>query len=242
MNQVVAAWTSLIVAADLLPQAAQAQESPGVDISGGIEVTTDYRFRGASRSDGEPVMQGGLDATLPVRDKMSLFAGASGLATESSRDYGAVQGQFHAGLEQDVGSFRLTLGGRGYVFLDVAGKDYYELFGSVATQYGPVSAKVGFAVAPDQRNYGDRRGLYVYSDVDTGIPNTPLTVGAHLGLEDNGFFRDKLDWSVSVSYVHSPFSLSLGYVDTNRFAPFIEYGKSTNGADAALVAKMGLTF
>lgn len=242
MDQIAATWASLIVAACLLPSPALAQESPGLDLSGNIEVATDYRFRGVSRSDGEPVVQVSLDATLPVRDKMSLFAGASGLATQSNRDYGAAQGQFYAGLEQDVGAFRLTLGGRGYVFPDGAGRDYYELFGSAATHYGPVSAKLGFAVAPDQRSYGDRRGLYVYSDVDAGIPNTPLTVEAHLGLEDNAFFRDKLDWSVSLSYVRSPFSLSLGYVDTNRFAPFIEHGKPMNGADAALVAKIGVSF
>lgn len=242
MDQIAAAWASLILAACLLPQAALAQESPGLDLSGNIEVATDYRFRGVSRSAGEPVAQVDLNATLPVRERMSLFAGASGLATGGNRDYGSAQGQFYAGLEQDVGAFRLTLGGRGYVFPDVAGKDYFEFFGSATTQYGPVSAKLGFAVAPNQRNYGDRRSLYVYSDVNAGIPNTPITVEAHLGLEDNALFRDKLDWSVSLSYVHSPFSLSLGYVDTNRFAPFIEPGKLKNGADAALVAKIGVSF
>lgn len=242
MDRIAAAWAGLIVAACLWPQAALAQTSPGLDLSGNIEVATDYRFRGVSRSDREPVAQVDLDATLPVRDRMSLFVGASGLVTGTNRDFGSAQGQFYAGLEQEVGAFRLTLGGRGYVFPDIAGKDYYELFGSATTQYGPVSAKLGFAVAPDQRNYGDKRGLYAYSDVDAGIPNTPLTVEAHLGLEDNALFANKLDWSVSLSYVHSPFSLSLGYVDTNRAAPFIEHGKLRNGADAALVAKLGISF
>lgn len=223
-------------------QSAWAQDGAAADISGNLEIATDYRFRGYSRSQEEPVAQGGLDVTLPVSDRTSVFTGGTGVLTKSNPEYGFFQAQIYAGLEQEVGAFRLTFGGRGYVFPDVSGTDYYELFGSGRTQFGPLSAKLGVAFAPDQQNYGGKPGIYVYSDLDAGIPGTPLTVETHLGWEDNAFFRDKLDWSLGVTYVKNPFSVGLDYVDTNRSAPFIDHGKIRNGADAALLLRLGAAF
>lgn len=226
----------------LLAQSAWAQDRSTPDVSGNVEIANDYRFRGFSRSQEEPVVQADLDVTLPVSDRTSLFSGGLGTLTKSNPNYGAIQAQVYAGVEQEVGAFRLTFGGRGYVFPDVSGKDYYELFGSGQTRFGPLSAKFGVAFAPDQQSNGGKRGIYVYSDVDAGIPGTPLTVGSHLGWEDNALFRDKLDWSLGVTYVRSPFSLGLDYVDTNHSAPFIGHGKVKNGADAALVVRLGAAF
>lgn len=226
----------------LLAQQAWAQDRATPDVSGNVEIASDYRFRGYSRSQEEPVVQADLDVTLPVGDRTSLFSGGNGTLTKSNPDYGSFQAQVYAGLEQEVGALRLSFGGRGYVFPDVSGKDYYEFFGSGQTQFGPLSAKLGVAFAPDQQGYGGKRGIYVYSDLDAGIPGTPLTVATHLGWEDNAFFRDKLDWRLGVTYVRSPFSLGLDYVDTNRSAPFIDHGKIKNGADAAMVVRLGVAF
>lgn len=225
-----------------LAQAAGAQERVTPDFSANVEIATDYRFRGYSRTQEEPAVQADLDAAYPLSGGTSLFLGGIGSITKSNPDYGSFQAQVYGGLEEDVGMFRLSFGGRGYVFPDVSTKDYYELFGSGQAQFGPLSAKLGLAFAPDQRNYGGKRGIYVYSDMDTGIPGTPLTVATHLGWEDNALFHDKLDWSLSLTYVRSPFSLSLGYVDTNRSAPFIDDGNLKNGADATLVIRLGTAF
>lgn len=235
-------WGCTAFLSAAISQGAWAQERVTPDISGDVEVASDYRFRGYSRSQEEPVAQASLDATLPVGGSTSLFSGGIGSLTQGNPDYGSFQAQVYAGVEQQVGIFRLSLGGRGYLFPDLSAKDYYELFGSGQTQFGPLSAKLGFAFTPDQRNYGGKRGIYVYSDLDAGIPGTPLTVASHLGWEDNALFRDKLDWSLDLVYVRNPFSLSLGYVDTNRSAPFLKGGKLKNGADAALVVKLGAAF
>ena len=223
-------------------QSAWAQEATGPDVSGSVEIATDYRFRGYSRSEEEPAVQGSLDITLPTGGRTSVFAGGTGVLTNSNPAYGSVQAQVYAGVEHDVGALHLTLGGRGYLFPNVQERDYYELFGSGQTQLGPVSAKVGVAYAPDQRSYGGRRGIYVYSDLDSGIPGTPLTVATHVGWEDNAAFRNKLDWSLGFTYIKSPFSLGLHYVDTNRSAPFLDGGKVKNGAGGALVLRLGAAF
>lgn len=226
----------------LLAQPAWARDRATPEVSGSVEIATDYRFRGNSRSQKEPAAQAALDVTFPVSGQTNVFAGGVGTLTKSNPDYGSLQAQVYAGLEREVGAFRLSFGGRGYLFPDVSGNDYYEFFGSGETQVGPLSAKLGFAFAPDQKNYGGKRGLYVFSNFDAGIPGTPLTVATHLGWEDNAFFREKLDWSLGVTYVKSPFSLGLDYVDTNRSAPFIDRGKVKNGADAALVLRLGAAF
>ena len=233
---------SITLCSALQEQSAWAQDGAAAHISGNVEIATDYRFRGYSRSQEEPAAQLNLDVTLPVGGRTGVFAGGAGVLTKSNPAYGSVQAQAYAGVEQDVGAFHLTLGGRGYLFPDVQGRDYYEIFGAGETQFGPLSAKLGFAFAPDPRNYGGKRGVYVYSDLDTGIPGTPLSVATHVGWEDNAFFRDKLDWSLGVTYVKNPFSLGLHYVDTNRSAPFLDRNKVKNGADAALILRLGAAF
>lgn len=90
-------------------QSAMAQEGTGTDVSGSAEIATDYRFRGYSRSEGEPVGQGVLDVTLPAGVRTSVFAGGTGVLTKSNPAFGSVQTQVYAGFEHEVGAFHLTL-------------------------------------------------------------------------------------------------------------------------------------
>ena len=235
-------WATAALVCGLHPETTFAQDHVTPELSGSVEVATDDRFRGYTRSAGEPVARASLDVAVPIGARTTLFSGATGSVTGSNPDYGALQTQFYAGVEQEAGAFRLTLGGRGYIFPNVAGKDYYEIFGDGRTQIGPISAKLGFALAPGQRHYGGRRGIYIYSDLETGIPGTPLTAAAHYGWEDNARFSGKSDWSLSLVYIHSPWSLGLGYTDTNRSALFARDGKQKDGAGAALVATLGASF
>lgn len=226
----------------LLTQTAWAQDGVQTDLSGSIEVATDYRFRGYSRSREEPAARADVNVAVPIGVSTSVFAGGTGIITRGNRDFGSLQAQAYAGMQQEAGRIRLTLGGRGYLFPDAERKNYFELFGSGQTQLGPLSAQLGVAFAPEQRSYGGKRGIYVYSDLDAGIPGTPLTVAGHLGWEDNAQFRNKLDWSVGLSYIRSPYSVGLDYVDTNRFAPYTEDRRLKNGADATLVVRLAASF
>ena len=241
-SQVPVRCASALAFCALLTQPAWAQQHVALDFSGNIEAATDYRFRGYSRSLENPVLQANLDAAFPVSGSTSLFLGGTGVLTNDNPDYGSFQAQAYAGLEKQISMFRLTLGGRSYLFPDVSGKDYIEFFGSGQAQLGPLSAKLGVAFAPDQDNYGGKRGVYVYSDLGAGIPGTPLTIATHLGWEDNAFFDSKLDWSLGLTYVRSPFSMSIAYVDANRAAPFLDDGLLRNAADAAFVLKLSAAF
>ncbi|WP_426258853.1 TorF family putative porin [Sphingomonas sp. DC1600-2] len=224
------------------PGVALAQESGPIAVSEGAELASDYRFRGVSRSDENPAARADIDITLPVGGQSNLFAGAEVVAATGHSDFGNAQLLAYAGIERQTGAFTLSAGGRAYLFPDAHGRDYVELFASGRTQLGPLSGKLGFAYVPTQANVGGRRGVYLFSDLDAGIPSTPLTISAHLGWEDNATFRNKADWSLNLTWVHNPWSLGVGYVDTNRHAPILDNGRVRNDAKATLVVTAGLSF
>lgn len=212
------------------------------EVTGGISLMTDYRFRGYSRSDGDPAARASIDTTTQVTDRTGLFVGASVAGFSESGRYGHVEVDPYAGLAREFGAVHVEFGGRGYLFPDARDRDYYELFSSARLDLGPVSTKIGAAFAPRQRNYGDRRGLYLYTDIESGVPRTPLTIVTHLGWEDNGLIRNKLDWELKLLYVRGPLSLGIGYVDTNRFIPSAQGDRLRNGAGATPIVTLDVTF
>ncbi len=237
---------SLIVLAPVLvglPIAAKAQDAPEkMDLSLTASIQSDDRFRGYSRSDGHPVAQAQLDGSTFVAADLDIFAGASASSLGNSRYYGAAETDIYAGLDRTIGAFNTTLGVRGYIFPDAGARNYYELFGSARTTYGPATAKLGFAFAPEQRGLRRRGDSYVYSDIDAGIPRTPFTATAHLGWEDTDGFHGKTDWSVGVDYIRSPFAVGIAYVDTNRSDRIDNTGAARRLSRAKLVLSARASF
>jgi len=110
---------------------------------------------------------------------------------------------------------------------------------------GPVNVLVGVAYAPKQQalgawyadgaaaaegvytDPGDKNdNIYVWGDVSAGIPDTPITLKAHVGYSDGnaglGPFAtsvaptgEYLDWLVGVDYVLGPVTFGVAYVDTD---------------------------
>jgi len=243
---VVAVAPAVVVVACLLqpaPAAAQATQSVrSVEVSAELLASTDYRFRGYSRSDGKPTLQARLDATVETRNGFSLFAGIEPSIFPANRRYGGSEADFYAGLESEVGAVHVTGGVRTRLFLGRTSRNYVELFGSGRMSYGPLSGKLGFTVAPGTSDYGDRRGLYVFSDFDAGFPGTPITLAAHLGRETAANEPEKIDWSLSATYVLSPVDISVSYVDTNRFLTFDAAPRPRNRAGGALVVALRGSF
>ena len=78
------------------------------------------------------------------------------------------------------------------------GKFLIEPYASVSTTMGPVSAKLGAAYAWEQDSLGGDDNLYLYTDWGLGVPNTPISIAAHLGYTD-GALSPKLLTGVSTS-------------------------------------------
>lgn len=208
--------TSAFVAA---PAAAQ-----DIELSGNVALTTDYRFRGVSFTDGDIALQGGIDAALPS----GFYVGTWASNISGDPEFGELELDLYAGWAGEVSGVALDASLYYYVYPtgDVpADTDYFEPTASIGTTLGPVGATLGVAYAWEQASLGDEDNFYVYTDFEAGIPDTPVSISAHLGYTDGVFATQgdgtSFDWGVGASYaVTDALSLSVNYVDTQ--GPSIE--------------------
>lgn len=225
------------------PAAAQVPiPGTGLSVSGEAELMSDYRFRGVSRSDEDPAGQ----ANVTVSHASGLYVGTrattlSGLDNFRLRDpqvqdLGDLELDLYAGYSADLGG-GLTLDGglMYYVFTgDVGQADYAEPYVSLSYLLGPVEATAGAKYAPSQRGTGDEDMLYLFGELEAGIPFTPIKLRAHAGRQNWGDYGRYTNWSLGGSYTLGPAELGLRYVDTSL--------PSAAGQDAGVVLSLGLGF
>lgn len=197
----------------------EADAPAGITVSGNVALTSDYRFRGISQTDGNPAIQGGItvahESGFYVGGWASSleFAGTNVLGGQEIDAFGGWSGEVTPGVTLDAGLLY-------YIYPGAASgldSDYFEPYASISGDIGPAKVKVGAAYAWEQNALGDEDNLYVYSNVDIGVPNTPLTVSGHVGYTD-GILAisgdgDTFDWSVGASAsLFGPLSVSVSYV------------------------------
>jgi uncharacterized protein (TIGR02001 family) len=214
----------------------------GLSVGGEAQLMSDYRFRGVSRSDEDPAAQANVTLShasgFYVGVRATTLSGLDNfrLRDPQVRDLGDVEADLYAGYSADLGG-GLTLDGGliYYVFTGDEGQaDYAEPYASLSYMLGPVEATAGAKYAPSQRGTGDEDMLYMFGELEAGIPFTPVTLRAHAGRQDWGRYGDYSDWSVGGSYALGPAELGLRYVDTSL--------PSVRGQDAGVVLSLGLGF
>jgi uncharacterized protein (TIGR02001 family) len=227
------------------PALAQAQDEPApqeetapppvakqqaIDISGSVELLSDYRFRGISRSGGDPAVQAQLTATLTN----GLYAGVRG--TTLKRSIGNAELDLYVGYGGTLGPGTSFDAGLIYYAFPGGGSNsgYFEPYASVSHTLGPLEATLGARYAPRQDALGGEDVLYVFGQAEAGVPNTPLTLTAQAGRQDAGAFGSYWNWSIGGRYQLGPIEAGLRYVDTN-LAPL-------PGQDAGLVASLAFRF
>ncbi|HVR90821.1 MAG TPA: TorF family putative porin [Novosphingobium sp.] len=202
-------------------------------ITGNVALVTDYRFRGLSLSGGDPAIQG----TINVNHASGFYVGVWGSNLEQDAFdiygnmeldvYGGWTGALASGVTADVGLLYYV-----YPAGSFGDGNVFEPYASLSTTLGPVSAKVGMAYAWKQDSLGGDDNLYLYTDLGAGIPDTPVSLSAHLGYT-SGALSPKLltglstdggfDWSAGAS-VNITKNLSLGAsyvgVEGNSFDGF----------------------
>lgn len=221
---------------------AYAQDSGALTLSGNAGITSDYRFRGISQTEESVAVQGGLDAGLAVSETVSLYAGTWG-STGDKDTIGASEIDVYGGVAGTAGLASWSVGALGYLYADAANLDFWEINGEVGMDIGPVSAAAGIYYAPKQDNIGDEDGVYVYTNLSSAVPNSPVTLKASLGYEDNAFWDGKWDWSVGADLAYKQFTFGVAYVDSNKSARyFTDSGKSKRGGDATVLFTVGASF
>jgi uncharacterized protein (TIGR02001 family) len=213
---VCAAFGSMAAAMPAYAQDAEEEEEAEgpITVSGGIALTSDYRFRGVSLSDKDFAVQ----PTLTVKHESGLYLGVwgSNLAENAGDD---IEVDIFAGFS---GGDAVTydIGATYYVYPGVSSFNYVELTGKLGTTVGPVTLGGQLSYVPSQDNTGNNDNIYVGSSAAIGIPDTPVTLTATLGYEDGAFGNEKIDWSLGAAASFSGFTLSAAYVDTNRNSTF----------------------
>ena len=228
------------------PALAQEETAPPSDltISGNVQLVTDYRFRGLSLSGGDLAVQGAIN----VNHASGFYVGAWASSLEDSPVYGNMELDVYAGWTGAVASgLTADVGLLYYVYPNgsVGDANVFEPYASLTAAFGPATAKFGVAYAWKQDSLGGDDNLYLYTDLGVGIPDTPLSLSAHLGYTD-GALSPKLltgvstsgglDYSVGATYNITPkLSLGVSYVG-------VEGASIDSFSNDAVVATLKLSF
>ncbi|ASK88588.1 TorF family putative porin [Sphingorhabdus sp. SMR4y] len=212
--------SAILLASTAAPAFAQEDDSSSaITVSGNAAVTSDYRFRGVSFSDGDIAIQGGID----IGHESGFYIGTWASSIEDSATFGHTELDVYGGWSGEVASgVSVDVGLLYYIYPNgeggIAGpSDYFEPYASISGTLGPVEATLGAAYAFDQAAIGDDDNLYIYTDFSSGIPNTPISLNAHLGYTDGSLSTatdgDNFDWSVGADWaITENLTASLMYV------------------------------
>lgn len=197
-------------------ESAEADPPSDFTVTGGATVVSDYRFRGVSFSAEDFAIQG----TFNVNHSSGLYLGVWGSSIDDTPVFGHTELDIYAGYTTEIASGTAIDVGLLYYYYpngELGASDYFEPYASIKTTIGPVSAKLGAAYAFDQSALaGDN--IYVFTDLGLGIPDTPVTLAAHLGYSDGSlaFGGNYFDWSVGADFaLGSGLTAGVRYIDTD---------------------------
>ena len=227
---------SLIAATALAATPAFADETDppsDVTITGTAAIVSQYRFRGLSQSNNQPAVQG----SITVSHKSGFYVSVWGSSASSNNfinspiDIGGTEIDVYGGFAKELGTsgVKVDVGVYGYIYPGSANtnggqnSNYVEVYGSLAKTLGPVTAKAGVYYAPAQKVFNlnfsspTRNNTYVYAELSSGIPGTPLAIHGHLGHTGGGFdyYKQYIDYTAGVSYTWKALTLDASLVGTN---------------------------
>ena len=208
----------LLIAAPAAAQDVTDPPSGALSVSGGVELVSDYRFRGLSLTDKDIAVQ----PTITVSHDSGFYLGAWGSNIDVGPVRGDVEAQLYGGYETEIASgTRIDVGATYYWYPDgekaFGPSDYGEATARLSYMLGPIEATGSVAYAWDQAALGDADNLYLRLGLSSGIPNTPVTLSAGIGFSDGALAPggDYRDWSLGARATFDQITIGLKYVDTD---------------------------
>lgn len=224
------------------------EEAPGpITVSGSVGIASDYRFRGVSQSDKNLAVQGGIT----IAHESGIYIGTWGSNLSGWGTFGGANMELDliAGFKAKLGdSATLDVGATWYMYPSgFDNTDFIEPYVKLSGTTGPLSLTAGAAYAPKQEalgawyadgaaaaegvytDPGDKNyNLYLWGDAAAGIPDTGLTLKAHIGYSKGndglGPFATSVaptgeywDWLLGVDFVipGTPLTVGAAYIDTD---------------------------
>jgi len=232
-----------------VPAMAQETDPPkDVTITGNVALVTDYRFRGVSQTAGDPAVQGGLTVTHSSGLYASVWSSNVNFSNiGADKIYGGQELDLVAGWSGSIGSgVTADVGLTYYAYPGghVGNAEFFEPYASLSTTAGPAKFKLGVNYAWKQDALVGDDNLYIFSSVDVGVPNTPITLSGKVGYQDGPLAADFFvgpkmktwDWSIGASMtVFGKGSLGVSYIGNGA--------KSVKGlTDDAVVGTLSFSF
>lgn len=201
----------------------EAKESVALDLSGGITVVSDYRFRGVSNSDGMPAIQGFAE----IAHRSGMYGGAWASTLPNESDYGHSEIDLYVGWS---GALNPHISAKAeliyYLYPNARtipgfASNSFEASVAFSATGGAVTPTVGVAYAWPQGALDGRSNTYVFAEAEAPIRHTPLSVKAHVGYTDGSYSISpsghNLDWSLGVDLeLPKGFLLGVQYVGIDR--------------------------
>lgn len=210
----------------------------GVVFSGGVTLLTDYRLRGASLSDRKPVVQGVVQADVPLNDTISLYGGVWASSLDKDAGAGAMETDLFIGAKAKIGDVSLRARYLRLVFHDdtPANIDFDQFEVGANVPVGDVT--LGAGAIHDEYN-GGGHSTYGYASAGYSIPDTGIGVNGLIGYEDGTNWDGKVNWALGATYSTGPVTFGAQYIDTNKFSPT---SRGTNRAGSTVVFSVGGKF
>ena len=190
------------------------------DISAELGVTSDYRYRGLTLSDGRPAAQASV--TLEHGSGAYLSGWASTIREEGD---GALELDVAAGYAaQLTNALGLDLSGTYFFYPSDKSSNYFEATAIATFERGPASASLGVSIVPEQEGTRDEMGRarpnrYFFASFDHELGETPVTLSARLGHERGAFDEvehgGKWDWTIAADVEVRRMTLELAYVGSS---------------------------
>ncbi len=172
------------------------------DVSAELGVTSDYRYRGLTLSDGRPAAQASV--TLEHGSGAYLSGWSSTIREEGD---GALEVDVAAGYAaQLTDALGLDLSATCFFYPSDESSNYFEATAIATFERGPASASLGVSIVPEQKGTRDETGRarpnrYYFASVDHQLGQTPVTLSARLGYERGAFAEVEHDgkWDCTIA-------------------------------------------
>ncbi|MCP5412669.1 MAG: hypothetical protein H6924_11200 [Alphaproteobacteria bacterium] len=206
----------------------QAALADGWDLTGGLSLQSDYRFRGISQNDRQPTPE----ATLNLLAPDGWYAGTWWAMTDwgiarpgGGSDNPAVEADFYAGKNTDLWGTNLNVEAYYYAYPDFSAgggprASFFETITQLSRTFGPLAATATWAWSP-QFSLGGGTGNYVGGGLSLPI-NDWVTLSANLGHQwvqaakvALGRGGDYTHGDIGATVTYRALSLDLRYVTTD---------------------------
>jgi uncharacterized protein (TIGR02001 family) len=200
---------------------AWAPEALAADLSAELGVTSDYRYRGLSLSDGRPAAQ----ASVTLEHGSGLYLDGWGSTIRGEDSGPGVEIDLAAGYTVELSdALGLDLSGTYFLYPSDGSANYFEATAIATLERGPASASFGVSLVPRQKATRDEAGRarpnsYFFAGLGYRPEATPVTLSARLGRERGAFDEvgngGKWDWTIGADIEIRTVTLSLAYVGSS---------------------------